>query len=363
MGREYKKDVEKLFSEKVDRLITGEELKTDAEMGEDIRSAVDFARKMLSATPKPSVGFEAHLKAKLLQKLAEDEVAEKGWLWRLIPHQPVWQAVAALVCVIIVGVAVWGSGVLNPSEPVITSNVLRVDADTNKAAYAPGETVKVEVTLKNVTSEPFKIEQFPPILSLMQTESRQPVFTFNAGEASKTLLPGEVARFSVLWDQRDDTRRYVPGGGYYLELEDIGLRGQAIKLTLTKPVSFDIQTAVHDIGEIYKSIYLSQSQTVEGITVVLQKLELSSQGARLTAIISAPPDYNQATDYRAFATYYLDRGWIKNAGLSSVKYYREEMVHTWYFTEPIPQETGELLFVIMSTGKWEGPWQFLIPLE
>ena len=179
-------------------------------------------------------------------------------------------------------------------------------------------------------------------------------------------MPNEIARFTVSWDQRDDAGRYVDGGGYYLELEDIDYGGQATKLTLTNPVTFDIQPTVYDIGEIYKTIDLDQSQTVGGITVTLQALELSDRGARLSALISPLPDYNQnrqSKDYAAFATYYIDRGWVKNAGLSSVEFSSSGMKHTWYLIGPIPQETSELLFIIMNTGRWEGPWQFKITLK
>lgn len=370
MARENQKEKEKLFSEKIDVLMAGGELKTDASAGEDVSSALDFARKMIAATPEPSPAFEARLRAKLLQKLAENKAKEKSWVWRLFPRQPVWQAVAATVLVVMVGVVVWVSGVLNPSEPaepskpLIVSNILKVEADTDKNAYLPGETVKIEVALENVTSGPLKLEQFPPILSVMETKSRQPVFTFGAGEDSKTLMPGEVATFAVSWNQRDEAGRRV-AGDYYIELEDVNSGSQAIKLTFSKPVTFSVPAAGGNIGKIYRTVSLNQSQTVNGITVALQKLELADKGSRLTAIISAPPDYNQnrrTGDYSALAFYYFDRGWANDAGLSSVEYSRAEMKHTWYLTEPISKETEELFFIIMNIGKWEGPWQFTIPL-
>ena len=369
MGREH--DVEKLFSEQLDRLLAGEDLKADAEIGDDMRAALDFARKMITVTPKPSPSFEGQLKTRLLHKLDETREEtrreERGWLWRLVPRQPVWRAVAVSLLVIVIGIGIWASSALLPSEPVITSNLyLQVEASTNKASYAPGEPVRVEVALKNITGEPLTVEQFPPILSLMQSESRQPVFTFAAGENSRTLAAGEVAEFAVAWDQRDDSGRYAAAGSYYLELEDMYYAGQAVKFDFMVPVSFSIVTSGDGItGQIEETFRPGQSQTVNGITVVLESLELSRQGARITAMVTSRPDFNRsrpADDYAAFATYYLDRGWMRNAGMSSVEYASGGMAHVWYITEPVPLEASELLFVIANIGEWEGPWQFRVSL-
>jgi hypothetical protein len=363
MGSE-EKDLEKLFSEDIDRLLAGEELKTEAGAGKEVSEALDFARKMIAATPEPGAGFKAQLQARLLQRLAEHETAKKGWFQRLIPRQPVWQAAAALVLVAVIGVAVWISGLRTTPEPVVTAGIIQVEARTDKAVYGLGEDVEVEVTLKNVSSESVQIEPFPPILSFMREDSRQPIYTYRAGSDKRTLPSGGETSFTVSWDQRDLTGGYAGNGSYYIELEDITYQDQQVKLKLSAPVSFDILPVPQDIGEINQTLDLDLSRTAAGITVTIQRLEFADRGARITAIVSpVPAGDRQASDYFAYASYYLDGGWVKNAGLSAVEKTSGGMKHTWYLTGPIPRGTSELLFIVMNVGSAEGPWQFRIPLE
>jgi hypothetical protein len=104
--------------------------------------------------------------------------------------------------------------------------------------------------------------------------------------------------------------------------------------------------------------------TAAGITVTLEQLNLTEKGAYISAFISPPPSYNYRADmdYTAFATYYIDNGWIKFGGLSSYEKSRDGMEHVWYFNEPIPPEAQELLIIITNIGEWEGPWEFHITL-
>jgi hypothetical protein len=118
--------------------------------------------------------------------------------------------------------------------------LLQAEGKTNKPAYVSGEEIQIEVNLRNVSSQPLTVERFPPILSLMQSETRQPVYTFRAGSDSKLLSPNATASFVLNWNQLDFKGQMVPYGGYYLELEDLGFQGQAVQLNFTRPVSFDI---------------------------------------------------------------------------------------------------------------------------
>jgi hypothetical protein len=363
MGNE-EKDLERLFSENIDRLLAGEEIETGAKAEKEVSEALEFARKMIAATPEPGAEFKARLQAKLLQRLAERERVKKGWLERLLPRQPVWQAAAALVLVAVIGIAVWVSNHQTTTEPVLTASIIQVEARPDKAVYGLGEAVEVEVTLKNVSAESVQIEPFPPILSFMREDSRQPVYTFHAGSDMRTLASGGETSFTVSWDQRDLSGGYAGNGSYYIELEDITYQDKQVKLELAAPVGFDILPIPRYIGEINQTLDPDLSQTVAGITVVIQHLELADRGARITAIISpAPAGDRQASDYFAYASYYLDGGWVKNAGLSAAEKTSGGMKHTWYLTEPIPRGTGELLFIVMNVGSTEGPWQFRIPLE
>ncbi len=233
---------EQAFSRIVDRLLAGEQASIDPETEQSLARELEFARKMIAVRPSPDPGFQASLKAKLLQRLAEQEAQARRyapWWQRLLPQTRAWQAVAAMLFVFVIGGILWATGIFRPAG-LSPGSIIAVEASTNKATYRPGEQVKIEVTLRNVTSQPLEIKEFPPILSLMSADSRQPVYTFVPAQAAKTLAPDERAEFTLAWDQRDARGRPAPGGGYYIELEDLESRGRAIPLNLTHPARFNI---------------------------------------------------------------------------------------------------------------------------
>ncbi|MBI4333371.1 MAG: hypothetical protein HY673_19065 [Chloroflexi bacterium] len=248
MGREQ--DRERLFSRSVDRLVAGDEPETGPAGDADLGTATEFARKMVALRAQPSARFKAGLKASLLQRLNEQEAAKNAeakpnWPLWLVPRRLVWQVVYAALFAVVVGGVMWGAGVFRsgvaPTRPPAPGVVLQVQANVDKFFYQPGEQVRIRVVLKNVSPGPVPIEKFPPIVSLMRTESRQPVYTFSAGGVARTLAPDAEADFLVVWDQRDDRGGYVAAGSYYVELEDMELESRTIPLMLAEPVRFDIR--------------------------------------------------------------------------------------------------------------------------
>lgn len=293
MGKENE---ERLFSEKLDRLLAGEETQTDAGMDNDLQTALDFAGKMKSLRDSPSSQFKANLKARLLQELDERETRAEaqGWLARLV-RQPVWQAVAVLVLMIVVGGGImWRAGVFNPSgtgtssapklaipaptaaapmttavpapsiavavPPAATTAAttttapasttgsagfsadmyLTASASTDKSAYQPGETINIHMEWQNLTSQNLTIDEYPPILSIIDKSTGQVMYTFQAGKGSITLAAGQKADYTESWNQLNTKGRLVEPGTYYLELEEIYYQGESGQMTLSKPVSFII---------------------------------------------------------------------------------------------------------------------------
>jgi hypothetical protein len=282
-----------LFSEKLDRLLAGEEIQLEAELDSDLRTALDFAGKMKSLRSAPSPQFQANLKARLLQKLDEREARTEagGWFSRLI-RQPVWQAVAVLVLMIVVGGGImWRAGLFNTSGPGTTNQppmggsgpsvaapaltvapttsapatntaptttapatggsaaptyyegnryLLIASASTDKFSYQPGELVNIRMEWQNVTSGNLTIDEYPPILSVMDKSTGQPIFTFKAGSNSITLAPGQKVDYVESWNQLDDNGKPVAPGTYYLELEEMYYQGKSVPMTLSEPVSFVI---------------------------------------------------------------------------------------------------------------------------
>jgi hypothetical protein len=262
-----------VFTDNLDRILSGM-APQDENLQADLKSALQFSTRMKNIRRSPDAGFASKLKSSLLQKLAAQEAkSQDNWFKRFFPHEPVWQIVTAAVVVIVAGVSLWAT-VIRPdvSEPVVNvptitvpattapstlapattapatttpsstyapGTYLAASASTDKSFYQPGEQVSIKVQLKNVTSQPFLLAQFPPILSLM-TEDSQPAYTFQSGQSQTTLAPGETLTFYKTWDQTLIRGDSAPAGTYHLELEDIQYQGQALRLNLLQPVSFSI---------------------------------------------------------------------------------------------------------------------------
>jgi hypothetical protein len=185
----------------------------------------------------------------------------------------VWQGAVAVILVIMALAIVWRAGVFQPSmnekvtttvpattsPPVVKTaapattaaapaktgdrgiggTLVSIDATSDKASYQPGEAVKINLAMKNITTGQLIVKDFPPILSIMQEDTKQPVYTFSAGIETRTLAPYEAASFTYTWQEVDFKGNPVTGS-YYIELEDLEYNGLPFKLNLNSPVRFEI---------------------------------------------------------------------------------------------------------------------------
>lgn len=100
---------EKQFIEYLDRLLAGEDISLGDDVSDEVRSALDLARKMLAYRDEPSANFRANLKDRLLRKLAEEEAATtpakrqgfREWTANLFPQKPVLIGVTSTVLVVL----------------------------------------------------------------------------------------------------------------------------------------------------------------------------------------------------------------------------------------------------------------------
>ena len=268
MGRE--KDMEKKFTEYLDHILAGKEVPIDPTMDKELRDALDFARKMIRLGEAPSPEFQASLKARLLQKLAEQEASKKEKsFWNIFRSHPVWQGAVVALLVIIAITIVWRTGFFQPSisapPPVATTTpsatappmttaptvsptqppapspaaLVNAVVSTDKSVYQTGERVGIELVMKNVSRSPLALEKLPPILSLMELETGRPVYTFTAGTANITIMPEAEVIFNYFWNQVDFKGQPVTGH-YYIELEDLEYQGWPLQLNLSQPVRFEI---------------------------------------------------------------------------------------------------------------------------
>ena len=409
-GGKMSKDIgrQKEFLKDLDRILAGEKVKTDAITDKDLSLTLAFAQKIASLRVAPSPEFKSQLKARLLQKIVEQEEdarlkTKSGWLSWFNQHQLIWQAITVVMVVFVIGGLLWGTGLFKFSNhppttttiatvttttktttmsttkttttttmttatsatttsTVVPSGPLQANASTNKPSYPAGESVSIQVSLTNVTSSSITLEQFPPILSLMQADSLQPVYTFAAGTIEKTIAPHQTTSFTVTWNQQDAKGIAVTPGVYYLELEDLNYQGQTIKLNLANPVRFSILPATTNNLDSDRLLSVNQSLTDNGVTVTINSITIfKNGGVQVLATIPLPADYPSGnnTDYRAAAYYSIDSGWVDDAGLSQMS----GTTHIWQIPVTISQDNYELIFIITSVGTHQGYWEFHIPLK
>lgn len=251
-GMDDKKRREAEFAEQVDSVLAGKEAEIDETMDEEYRSNIDFARKIVESRGEPSAAFQEGLKKRLLSKLAEEEAAEDrrrsetvsfwDWLKSLVPKSPAWRTAAVLVMVAVVAlVVVWRIGLFSPQEgPILTGPLppavlVEARASTPKTVYAPGEAIDIQFTFKNIADETFTFP-FPPEIRIgdMGTEI---VRTFDVGQGTITLAPGQSEEYDLTWNQKDDAGKQVPPGEYQIIIPNVQLgEGKGVVSLVESPI-------------------------------------------------------------------------------------------------------------------------------
>ena len=255
-------DMEKRFSAYLDRILAGEDVGATPDLDEKYRDDLEFARKMVGLRVTPSPAYQARLRAELLHKLVERDIKQhekRGLMDRPFWRQPLWQGITIVVFVVLMGVILWRAGVFPTIEGTSTTTtsgtttsastttatkgqLLVVSAGTDMPVYTPGETVTIQVTLRNVSGGLITLNKLPPILSIMSADTGQPAYTFQAGATALTLPQNGSTTFTYDWDQRDFYGQQV-AGRYYIELEDLEYNGMPLPLDPGTPVEFDILDA------------------------------------------------------------------------------------------------------------------------
>ena len=120
-----------------------------------------------------------------------------------------------------------------------------------------------------------------------------------------------------------------------------------------------------------EATFQQEAITVHGITITLERVELSTSEARFYAF-NVPPDYSlphgpelpppSLMKLLAYARYSIDGGPMIDAGPSEIHFLNDGMSHVWNL-DPVPEDATELTFVITRLGDWDGPWEFVISLQ
>jgi hypothetical protein len=287
---------------------------------------------------------------------------------------------------------------------VVIKRFIEVNASTDKGAFLPGEDIVIELSFENASGETLQITPFPPDTRIrrprtykivegprvdthagptptppLANETLGQVRIFPAGTGTKSLDPGEVASFVVTWDQRDDQGQQVTYGHFKLVVGEFCAGDRC----MTHDPLGSVQLLIlPEEGVMEKTVEVNESQTVNDVTITLQRVELTALDARFYALY-VPPDYVMpeqpfvpGTDspqgvghapvwmmqLDPSAEYSLDGGPMKDAGPSGLGFLENGIRNSWA-SDPVPNGTKELTFVITKLGEWEGPWKFRVSLE
>jgi hypothetical protein len=130
-----------------------------------------------------------------------------------------------------------------------------------------------------------------------------------------------------------------------------------------------------------KTIELNQSWTVNGITVTLERIDLTSSGMKVYALAAlsgypVPPGITGTTDAirQVFAEYSSDGSVVKQAGSAGMQFLERGTRLIWdRHIDPVPNDAKELVFRVSTITlsfapdrpdeKVVGLWEFRIPLE
>ncbi len=263
------------FLENIERLIAGEEASIGEDADEDLRTAIEFSRRLSDLHTGPSVEFKDKLKSRLLMKLTEQENAarqrvEKNWfrdiLDRLVPESPVWRTAAVtLVMIFAVVTVMWRTGMFTGvSSPVadvvesaqrgvekgvFTAEAVVEEAEATDAAPlvglseeipAPASTleaaivslfdmqvtpsestiaeyrheVSYQLTFSNTSDETIVVTPFPPRFTIACEGTLRPVRILTESDQSREVGALASIVYVFTWDQRDDDDTQVPADWY-----------------------------------------------------------------------------------------------------------------------------------------------------
>jgi hypothetical protein len=297
----------------------------------------------------------------------------------------------------------------DPRAPPI---LIDVTGTTSMSYYLSGEDIDIKLSFKgdpgNMTKEPFEINPFPPAITVKLRGAHSPsqddesVRSFPAGTATRRLEPGEVVNYDLTWNQRNDQGQPVHYGYYYLSLGPIAY-GEAGRIG---PFSLSWFPILPAEGVLEKTIEVNQSQTVNGVTIKLERVELSKLGMNVS-VFTIPPNPTERApttpegapvglsttgtepsttgegaatlpkspssvipspplplDMSITAEYRLDAGAVQEALDNRILGRLENGVEcTWENLDLVPKNTKLLTFTITELNGWEGPWEFQIPLQ
>ena len=378
-----------------------EELKIFRTTQEQLREAL--TARAASASPSPQAW------GRLEQRLEVTSSLTFWERWGNILRNPVWSAVTAAILVVALALSVlWGTGVFTgvrqasapafapesaqknltglptpsptPVPPVPTPTPspaprpappppFMANVVPEETSYLPGEKIAARLSLTNTSAEVISISSYPPQVQVTpRFNPDQVLFALAGGAQSLDIKPKDTMTFDFTWEQKDSEGKQVPPGWYNIIFYDMNVSQGGNRITMNPVARVLIQ---YPQGVMQKNFDVNQSQTVNGVTVTLQRIELTSAGMKVYAF-NTPPGYSFPSGqplpaptmmFTGNAEYSVDGGVFKEAGSSGIRPLENGMQHIWENLDPVPSDARELVFRVTKLGDWQGSWEFKILLQ
>ncbi len=332
-------------------------------------------------------------------------------------NRPLWRAVVPIVLVVMVFGTLWGMGMFSgfggtssppPAiTPVPTITVPRTTTAPTTAMPVPapvpgivpgpdfdfdrtpdiisalGNKVEIKLSFINRASEPRLMSSFPPEIKIVALPNLQPpdvvVRSFPAGTRERLLQPEEKITYELTWDQHNSSGQQVAPGWYGAEVKVLYYRNPSAPVNGATTIQGMVTRVLvpPPQGVMEKTVQVNQSQTVNGITITMQHVDLTATGMKVYAF-NTPPGYSLPTGQpgpapsmwlHAEAEYSFDGGAIKQAFPSGINFKENGVLHSWTeYLDPAPKDAKELTFRIIRLfgppgQDFEGPWEFKILLD
>ncbi len=244
-----------------------------------------------------------------------------------------------------------------------------------EARYLPGESIDVTLSLTNTSANPMTLELWPPEIRVTpRLDWNDTLFSAASGTESRVMAPGEKVSLDYTWDQKNFAGEQVPPGWYNILFGEITIRYGNSSTSFTPGSRVLIQ---YPQGAIENSFDLNQSQTVNGVTVTLERVELMADGSNFYFFFIPPgytapptghglPPMPPTMSVMAKAEYSVG-GITKYVGTAGFNTKGDGIKLIWGGgpgkLDPVPSDAQELIFIITQLNDWEGLWEFRVPLE
>jgi hypothetical protein len=251
----------------------------------------------------------------------------------------------------------------------------KVVVSPEEAYYLPGELVEVKLSITNKSSDVIVMSPYPPEIRVTPWRDRDNILASRvSGTQSLEIKPDETVSVDFTWDQKDTEVKQVPSGWYAIAFEDINVTHGDRRITFHRGAAILIQ---YPQGEMEKTIELEQSQTANGVTVTLERVELTTTGMTVYAFGTLPnyrPPPAASPFMHVFAEFSVNDDTIKPAGSAGMQELENGTRLIWSrYVDPVPSDAKELTFSIttitlrfapgMPDDSVDGPWEFKVPLE